>query len=198
MIAPRAQMLTTDLPGRIAPSAWPRCARGWPASSRSATSPKVRWSKKAICCSPSSPLPCRRLWSAIAARWPAHRPSQAGRIPVHRYEPLVKVEAVSRREYDDALAALQTARANAVSAQQTCAPRSSTGYATVRAPIGGRIGKSLVSEGSLVGGRDHAHGADTADGPHLCRLHPTRQHSPADARGHSGWQARATATPLRR
>ena len=81
VIAPRAQMLTTDLPGRIAPSAWPRCARGWPASSRSATSPKVRWSKKAICCSPSSPLPCRRLWSAIAARWPAHRPSQAGRIP---------------------------------------------------------------------------------------------------------------------
>ena len=97
VIAPRAQMLTTDLPGRIAPSAWPRCARGWPASSRSATSPKVRWSKKAICCSPSSPLPCRRLWSAIAARWPAHRPGQAGRIPVHRYEPLVKVEAVSRR-----------------------------------------------------------------------------------------------------
>lgn len=71
---------------------------------------------------------------------------------MHRYEPLVKVEAVSRQEYDDALAALQTARANAVSAQADVrTAQLDLGYATVRAPIGGRIGKSLVSEGSLVG-----------------------------------------------
>lgn len=71
---------------------------------------------------------------------------------VDRYAPLVRIEAVSRQEYDDAAAALQTAKANRVSAQaEVKTAQLDLGYASVRAPISGRIGRGLVTEGSLVG-----------------------------------------------
>ncbi|MEI7369403.1 efflux RND transporter periplasmic adaptor subunit [Pectobacterium sp. 1950-15] len=71
---------------------------------------------------------------------------------VRRYTPLVKIDAVSRQEYDDADTALQTAKANRLSARADVKTAElDLSYATVRAPISGRIGKSLVSEGSLVG-----------------------------------------------
>lgn len=71
---------------------------------------------------------------------------------VGRYAPLVKADAVSKLEYDDAVSALQTAQASLVSATADVrAAQLDLGYATVRAPIAGRIGKSLVTEGALVG-----------------------------------------------
>lgn len=71
---------------------------------------------------------------------------------VLRYEPLVKVEAISQQDYDAAKAALRSAQALRRSAQadvQTA--RLELGRATVRAPIAGRIGRAEVSEGALVG-----------------------------------------------
>lgn len=71
---------------------------------------------------------------------------------VRRYEPLVKIEAVSQQDFDAAKAALQSARALKRSAQadvQTA--RLELGYSTVRAPIAGRIGRAEVTEGALVG-----------------------------------------------
>jgi membrane fusion protein (multidrug efflux system) len=48
-------------------------------------------------------------------------------------------------------------------------------YATVRAPISGRIGQSLVTEGALVSqARGHAAGADPADRHGVCELHPVQ------------------------
>ncbi|VVN29095.1 Multidrug export protein AcrE [Pseudomonas fluorescens] len=71
---------------------------------------------------------------------------------VRRFEPLAKANAVSQQEYDDAVAALQTAKANRITAQaEVTTAQLDLSYATVRAPISGRIGRSLVSEGSLVG-----------------------------------------------
>lgn len=71
---------------------------------------------------------------------------------VNRYEPLAKANAVSQQEYDDAVAALQTAKANRMTAQaEVKTAQLDLNYASVRAPISGRIGRSLVSEGSLVG-----------------------------------------------
>lgn len=67
------------------------------------------------------------------------------RATVRRYESLVDIEAVSRQEYDAAVAASKVAEANATAA------RLDLGYATVTAPISGRIGRSLVTEGALVG-----------------------------------------------
>ncbi len=71
---------------------------------------------------------------------------------VRRYEPLVKIEAVSQQDFDAAKAALQSARALKRSAQadvQTA--RLELGYSTVRASIAGRIGRAEVTEGALVG-----------------------------------------------
>ncbi|MBS9762953.1 MexC family multidrug efflux RND transporter periplasmic adaptor subunit [Pseudomonas mosselii] len=74
---------------------------------------------------------------------------------VKRYEPLVKVEAVSQQDFDSATAELRSAQAAVRSAQadvQTA--RLNLGYATVTAPISGRIGRALATEGALVGQGD--------------------------------------------
>lgn len=71
---------------------------------------------------------------------------------VRRYTPLVEIEAVSRQDFDAAQAAhksAQAARRSAAAEVQTA--RLNLEYATVRAPISGRIGRALVTEGALVG-----------------------------------------------
>ena len=71
---------------------------------------------------------------------------------VRRYAPLVKIEAVSRQDFDTAQAALKSAQAARRSAQaQVETARLELDYATVKAPISGRIGRALVTEGALVG-----------------------------------------------
>jgi membrane fusion protein (multidrug efflux system) len=73
-------------------------------------------------------------------------------LKVNRYSPLVKTNAISRQEYDDALAAQKQAQADleaARASQQTASLN--LGYATVTAPISGRIGRAQVTEGALVG-----------------------------------------------
>lgn len=69
-----------------------------------------------------------------------------------RYAPLVKAQAISRQEYDQAVARLRQAKA-AVAQQKAAleSARLDLGYATVTAPISGRIGNALVTEGALVG-----------------------------------------------
>jgi membrane fusion protein, multidrug efflux system len=69
-----------------------------------------------------------------------------------RYKPLVETNAISKQEYDDALTAQKQATADLASAkaaQETA--RLNLGYATVTAPISGRIGRAQVTEGALVG-----------------------------------------------
>jgi len=71
---------------------------------------------------------------------------------VKRYEPLVKIDAVSKQDFDVAKAALQSAQADKRSAQASVeTARLDLGYAEVRAPIAGRIGRAQVTEGALVG-----------------------------------------------
>ncbi|WP_122846010.1 efflux RND transporter periplasmic adaptor subunit [Pseudomonas viridiflava] len=74
------------------------------------------------------------------------------RATVKRYESLVEIEAVSRQTYDTARATLQNAVAARRSAQADVeTAQLNLGFATVRAPISGRIGRALVTEGALVG-----------------------------------------------
>ncbi|WNW10035.1 efflux RND transporter periplasmic adaptor subunit [Pseudomonas sp. DTU_2021_1001937_2_SI_NGA_ILE_001] len=69
-----------------------------------------------------------------------------------RYEPLVKIEAVSQQAYDTAKAAVQNALAARRAAQADVeTAQLNLGYATVKAPISGRIGRASVTEGALVG-----------------------------------------------
>ncbi|MBK4992833.1 MexC family multidrug efflux RND transporter periplasmic adaptor subunit [Pseudomonas sp. S37] len=74
---------------------------------------------------------------------------------VRRYEPLVKIEAVSQQDFDTASADLRSGQAAVRSAQADVeTARLNLGYATVKAPISGRIGRALVTEGALVGQGD--------------------------------------------
>jgi len=68
-----------------------------------------------------------------------------------RYGELVKINAISRQDYENALTSAEQARAD-VAAQQA-ALHSATidlGRTTVRAPISGRIGRSVYTTGALV------------------------------------------------
>jgi membrane fusion protein (multidrug efflux system) len=73
-------------------------------------------------------------------------------LKAQRYKPLVETNAISKQDYDDAVATEKQAAADvagAKAAKETA--RLNLGYATVTAPISGRIGRALVTEGALVG-----------------------------------------------
>lgn len=76
---------------------------------------------------------------------------QAAESLANRYSTLIKSNAVSRQEYDNAIAQAAQGRA-AVAAAQALLQSSEIdlGYTRVESPIDGRIGKSLVTEGALV------------------------------------------------
>jgi membrane fusion protein (multidrug efflux system) len=69
-----------------------------------------------------------------------------------RYAPLVASRAISQQDYDDATATRASAEADVAAAKADVATaRLNLGYATVTAPISGRIGRAEVTEGALVG-----------------------------------------------
>jgi len=73
-------------------------------------------------------------------------------LKAQRYKPLVEVNAVSKQEYDDAVAAQKQAEADVAAGKAAVQTAGlSLGYATVTSPISGRIGRALVTEGALVG-----------------------------------------------
>ena len=74
------------------------------------------------------------------------------RALAERYAPLVAQNAVSKQDYDNAVAARQAAEANVAAAKAAVTvAQINLGYASVTAPIAGRIGRALVTEGALVG-----------------------------------------------
>lgn len=68
-----------------------------------------------------------------------------------RYKPLAELEAVSKQEYDDTVAAAGAARA-AVAQQRASLETAQINlrFTNVPAPISGRIGRPLVTQGALV------------------------------------------------
>jgi membrane fusion protein (multidrug efflux system) len=77
--------------------------------------------------------------------------SQAAAL-AQRYRPLVEANAISKQEYANAVAAEKTAEADVAAARAAVRTAEiNLGYASVVAPISGRIGRSLVTEGALVG-----------------------------------------------
>ena len=74
---------------------------------------------------------------------------------VERYRPLVEANAISKQDYANAVAAQKQAAADVAVGKANVQTASITlGYAAVTAPISGRIGRSLVTEGALVGQGD--------------------------------------------
>jgi membrane fusion protein, multidrug efflux system len=71
---------------------------------------------------------------------------------VDRYKPLVEANAISKQDYANAVAAQKQAQADvAVGKANVQTASINLGYAAVTAPISGRIGRALVTEGALVG-----------------------------------------------
>ncbi|HEY0598430.1 efflux RND transporter periplasmic adaptor subunit [Sphingopyxis sp.] len=81
----------------------------------------------------------------------ARASAQAADERARRLEPLAKMQAVAEQDYTDALAQARMARAAV--AQNSAAletARINLRYATITAPISGRIGRSLATPGALV------------------------------------------------
>ncbi len=92
------------------------------------------------------------LDSALASLQKAEANAFQARLQHQRYRDLVDSNAVSRQDYDNAEAAARQGAAD-VAANKAAVQRArlNLGYATVTAPISGRIGRALVTEGALVG-----------------------------------------------
>ncbi len=68
-----------------------------------------------------------------------------------RYKPLAEAKAISQQDYANAAAAQKAAEADVAAGRAAVlSARINLGYAQVSAPISGRIGRALVTEGALV------------------------------------------------
>ena len=71
---------------------------------------------------------------------------------VERYQPLMAAKAISQQDYTAAIAAQKTAEADVAAAKAAVQTAGiNLNDASVTAPISGRIGRALVTEGALVG-----------------------------------------------
>lgn len=89
--------------------------------------------------------------SARAALVRAQAAIASNEALARRYGELVKINAISRQEYENALTTAAQARAD-VAAQQAALRTAEIDLArtTIRAPISGRIGRSVYTTGALV------------------------------------------------
>jgi membrane fusion protein (multidrug efflux system) len=89
--------------------------------------------------------------SARASLARAEATLEVTRLNATRAEELIKTNAVSRQDYENAIAALREAEADVGVAQAALASsRVEVNYARITSPIAGRIGKSTVTQGALV------------------------------------------------
>ncbi len=70
--------------------------------------------------------------------------AESAKATVERYKPLVQINAVSKQDYDNAVAAAAQNKASADTA------RINLVYTRLLSPISGRVGRSSVTEGALV------------------------------------------------
>jgi len=74
---------------------------------------------------------------------------------VNRYKGLVETNAISKQEYDDLVSAQKLASADVAAARAALdAAKLNVAYSTITAPISGRIGRTLITEGALVTAND--------------------------------------------
>ena len=74
---------------------------------------------------------------------------------LNRYRALVDTNAISKQEFDDAQSAQKLAAADVAAAKASLdTAKLNLSYSTITAPITGRIGRTLVTEGALVTAND--------------------------------------------
>ncbi|KWA12598.1 RND transporter [Burkholderia cepacia] len=93
--------------------------------------------------------------TAAAALQRAEAALARARVQTTRLKPLVEADAISRQVYDDSVSQRDQAAADVAQARATLARRQlDLKFATVEAPITGRIDQALVTEGALVASSD--------------------------------------------
>ncbi len=96
-----------------------------------------------------------QLQSAQAAQARAEANREQAGAQAERYRPLLDAHAISQQDYINAVASFKQADADVASARAAVTTAQiNLGYASVTAPISGRIGRALVTEGALVGQGD--------------------------------------------
>jgi len=91
------------------------------------------------------------LASARASLAHARAATVAAKLTVERYQSLVEARAVSRQDYDNALATQQQDEADVASAESAVRNAEiNLAYTKVYSPISGHTGRSAVTEGALV------------------------------------------------
>lgn len=89
--------------------------------------------------------------SAKAAESRAEANLHSVRLKAGRYQELVKINAVSQQDNDDAQASLKQAEADVAATKAAVeTARINLAYTKISAPISGRIGRSTVTDGALV------------------------------------------------
>ena len=94
----------------------------------------------------------------------------AARAVIERYQPLLAIKAISQQEFDQAQARLKQVEATVTKAKLDLE------NAVPPAPISGRIGRALVTEGALVGRGEATHLA-TIEQIHPIRVEFTQSYS---------------------
>jgi len=90
--------------------------------------------------------------SAQAAQAKAEANLLQASAQAERFKPLVEAKAISEQEFVSAQAAQKQAQADvAIGKAAVQSARINLDYAAITAPIAGRIGRALVTEGALVG-----------------------------------------------
>ncbi len=153
VVAPRAVGLATELPGRLEAS---RVAQ---VRARAAGILQKRLFKEgsdvkagqALFTIDSAPYQASAASArATLARAEANVTQAAAQA--ERYKPLVEANAISKQDYINAVALQKSAEADVAAAKAAVqTAQINLGYAAVTAPISGRIGRALVTEGALVG-----------------------------------------------
>ncbi len=151
-VQPQPVTLTTELPGRVAPHliAEVRPQVGGIIQQRLFTEGSDVTAGQVLY--QIDPARYRAAYnSAKAALARAEANLSTVRLREERYGELVKINAVSRQDYDDVSAALKQASAEVEAAEAVLeSARIDLDYTSVKAPISGRIGRSTVTTGALV------------------------------------------------
>jgi membrane fusion protein (multidrug efflux system) len=151
-MTPQAVPLATELPGRVEAlrTAQVRARANGVVLQRQFTEGSVVRAGQALFQIDPAPYAVA-LDSARAQLARAEASLAQATATVDRFRPLAEQQAISRQDLVNAQAAQQAAAADVAAGRAAVqAARINLGYAQVTAPIAGRIGRALVTEGALV------------------------------------------------
>ena len=152
-VAPRAVGLATELPGRLEASrvAQVRARAAGILQKRLFTEGNDVKAGQPLFLIDSAPYQATAASAqAVLARAQANLTQASAQA--ERYKPLMEANAISKQDFINAVSAQKSAEADVASAKASVqTAQINLGYASVTAPIGGRIGRALVTEGALVG-----------------------------------------------